>query len=192
MHTLYTKPYSATKTQEHHKRWERKNERVKPQVEMLGNAVTWTCDRTHECIPSEPAQEQTSRHASMGLRRGSQGPTSRWRVIQSWWLLRRESQFSSRTWLLINESCYYGRPHTHARVDSSEWILKKKKDKEAEKGQVVGVLGRVSRERKGRYDHDKLYACIKLSINLNYPGNFKSLHNGNKISEKLPSHPSQW
>lgn len=45
---------------------------------------------------------------------------------------------------------------------------------------MVGVFGRVSRERKGRYDHDIAYACMKLSINLNYPGNFKSLHNGNK------------
>lgn len=69
--------------------------------------------------------------------------------------------------------------------------LKKKKDREVGKRWVVGVLGRESRERKGRYDHDILYACVKLSINLNYPGKFKSLHKGNKISETLPSHPSQ-
>lgn len=69
--------------------------------------------------------------------------------------------------------------------------FKKKKRQGGGKRMGCGVLGRASRERKGRYDRDIVYACVKLSINLNYPGNFKSFHNGNKISDKLPSHPPQ-
>lgn len=64
------------------------------------------------------------------------------------------------------------RAHTRAHMDSSKWTLKRKKDREVGKGWVVEVLGRVSRERGGRYDHDILYACVKLSIKFNYPGNF--------------------
>lgn len=96
-HTLSTpRPTLPSRLGEHHKRWDRKNQRVRLQAEMLWNAVSWTRDGTHEHIPSEPAQEQTSRHSSLGLRRGLQGPSSSWRGIESWWLLRRDSQFSSR------------------------------------------------------------------------------------------------